>query len=470
VADGSPDITRHSPRWTIGDRYGAFGVLLPAHPVGPVVLAVGGRVASVLQSCFPGSTLLESQSRPLDRSLPPCGPVVRWDGSNSPLQCGSVGLLVVDTSITPVEALQQAVASDGTLATLGRSGQYVLYPSAEHPEQIWRPDWPVGVVPGLVRQLRRALGLWLNRQRRVARLHIRNTSQPSAADVVIADLAARTGVRGHLAGVHTGGFTILRVRGAGGDVAVRLSLSNAERTVDVVGPIVAEVPEIASLVPAPLASGRAAGRPWVATPWYPQHRRLLRDLWRPDSRRWAAAERLVRAMRSVQTGVTATGWARAWCEAVDLLPTELSDRLVDALEILEAPPVPTGWSHGDLWPGNILLGGGVAKVIDWDNATSEGPQGLDSLLIAAVKAARRSSTSMASECIRLVDSAETSGAVVGGRRWDEWARDHRVALALTAVLLYLRNRSHFDISPQQLATELAPVRALLDAPCPEPPQ
>lgn len=470
MRDDTADISRHSPRWTIGDRYGAFGVLLPAHPVGPVVLAVGGRVASVLQSCFPGSILLESRVRPLDRSLPPPGPVVQWDGYTSPLRKGSVGLLVVDSSIAPVDALRQAVAIDGTLATLGVSGEYVLYPSAEHPEQIWRPGWPIGLAPGPTQQLRRTVGLRTSRQRQVPCLHIRNSPQPSTADLVLADLAARTGVPGHLVGVRTGGFTILRVRRTDGDVAVRLSLSNAHRTVDVVGPIVAEVPAIASFVPPTLASGRAAGRPWTATPWYPRHKRLLRDVWQTESRRWAAAEGLVCALRTVETGVTASGWAREWCTAVDLLPADLCDRLLEALGILEESAVPTGWSHGDLWPGNILLeGDDVAKVIDWDNATSSGPQGLDSLLMAAMKA-RRSATSMAVECLRLVDRADAVDAVVGGRRWDEWDRDHRVALSLTAFLLYLRNRSSFDISPEQLAAELVPVRALLDVRCLEPPR
>jgi len=153
-----------------------------------------------------------------------------------------------------------------------------------------------------------------------------------------------------------------------------------------------------------------------------------------------------------------------------LLPADLCERLVEAIGILEESAMPTGWSHGDLWPGNILLeGDDVAKVIDWDNATSSGPQGLDSLLMAAMKT-RRSATSMGVECLRLVDSTDAADAVVGGRRWDEWDRDHRVALSLTAFLLYLRNRSSFDISPEQLAAELVPVRALLDVRCLESPR
>jgi hypothetical protein len=318
-----------------------------------------------------------------------------------------VGLLVVDSSIAPVEKLRPAVASHGTIVTIGTVGQYVLYPSAENPEQIWRPGWPLPVVPGLAPQLRRALGLWASRQRHVPRLHLQGGSEPSTADRVLTSLFEQTGTAGRLVGVHTGGCTILRVRQGGEDVAVRLSLSDADRRV--------------------------------------------------------AAEQLVAAMQAVPTGATARGWAHDWCEAVALLPADLRERLVMALEILEEIGVPTGWSHGDLWPGNILLGGAQAKIIDWDNATPRGPQGLDWLLIAAFRAARRRSTSMGQECVRLVDGPGAERAVIGGRNWMEWDHRCRVALSMTAFLLYLRNRSRFNLAPDQLAAELEPVQALLDA-------
>jgi hypothetical protein len=374
-----------------------------------------------------------------------------------------VGLLVVDSSIAPVEKLRPAVASHGTIVTIGTVGQYVLYPSAENPEQIWRPGWPLPVVPGLAPQLRRALGLWASRQRHVPRLHLQGGSEPSTADRVLTSLFEQTGTAGRLVGVHTGGCTILRVRQGGEDVAVRLSLSDADRRVDAVSRVLADVPAIAPFVPPTIASGRAVGRAWVATPWYPRRRGLLLSHWRAQSRRWVAAEQLVAAMQAVPTGATARGWAHDWCEAVALLPADLRERLVMALEILEEIGVPTGWSHGDLWPGNILLGGAQAKIIDWDNATPRGPQGLDWLLIAAFRAARRRSTSMGQECVRLVDGPGAERAVIGGRNWMEWDHRCRVALSMTAFLLYLRNRSRFNLAPDQLAAELEPVQALLDA-------
>jgi O-antigen/teichoic acid export membrane protein len=447
-------------RWTIGDRLAAFGVLLPADPVGPVVLAVGDKLAAALQYRFPAAVVLDERGADLDHPTVPRR-VVQWDGCHSPLRAASVGLLVVDTRLVSVDALREAVAADGTLAALGRRGRYVLYPNSEHPEQIWRRGWPIPAMRGCVPQLRRTAGLWASAHRSVPRLALSGASPPSVVDLVLADLTAATGVRGRLVGVHTAGRTILRVRGPAGDLAVRLSFSDPNRVVDAESPVLSDVPAVGRLLPGEIARGMTAGCPWVANRWVPRRARIVVKPWRSERRRLSVAAELAAELQTVSTGTTRSGWAREWCDGVALLPSAVRARLIPVLEPLEHG-LPTAWCHGDLWPGNVLLDGPQAAVIDWDNATSDAPQGLDWLLLAALKAMATEPLTAATACVRMVDGSIGIEQPIGGRRWADWDREHRLALVVAAFLLYLRNRSLHDLGPAKLRENLDTVLAAVD--------
>jgi hypothetical protein len=144
---------------------------------------------------------------------------------------------------------------------------------------------------------------------------------------------------------------------------------------------------------------------------------------------------------------------------VGLLPAAVGDRLVPVLEPLEHG-IPTAWCHGDLWPGNVLLDGRRASVIDWDNVTRDAPQGLEWLLIAALKdVARESTMTAAAACLQMVDNPDAVDQSVAGRRWGEWDREIRLALAVAAFLLILRNRSFHDLGEPELQRNLVAILA-----------
>jgi Phosphotransferase enzyme family len=441
-------------KWTVGDRLAAFGVLLPAMPTGPVVLAVSDNVATALRFRFPDAVLLnagpESASNPQ---------VVRWDGRHSPLRAKSVGLLVVDARLVSVEPLRSAVTEEGTLAVLGAEGPYVLYPGSEWPEQIWRRGWPIPAMRGAAAQARRTAGLWGSRQRGAPRLEVVGRSTPSLVERVLADVATATGVHARLVGVHTAGHTILRLRSASSDIAVRMSFCHPDLELDASPTVVADVPSLADVVPREIARGTTCGCPWAVNTWVPSRRYFFAGRWRPDARRWAFAAEVAGRLQTVRTGATGHGWARTWCDSVGLLPPAVADLLVPVLGLLE-DGIPTAWCHGDLWPGNVLLDGRRGWVIDWDNVTRNAPEGLDWLLIAALKIVdREPNMTAAAACLQMVDNRDAIDQPVAGRRWREWDRETRLALAVAAFLLILRNRSFHDLGETDLQRNLEAVVA-----------
>ena len=74
---------------------------------------------------------------------------------------------------------------------------------------------------------------------------------------------------------------------------------------------------------------------------------------------------------------------------------------------------PTGWCHGDLWPGNVLLDGDVTTVIDWDNASDDAPLGLDVILVHALRVTAGTEDLVSAVLLGLVDDPRPDG----GRRW-----------------------------------------------------
>ncbi len=130
--------------------------------------------------------------------------------------------------------------------------------------------------------------------------------------------------------------------------------------------------------------------------------------------------------------------------------------------------LPTGWCHGDLWRGNILVEGSRGVVIDWDNACDDAPLGLDHLLVAAMDLERGSDDlSMAQACAGLVDDDELTFSVAG-EAWSDWDRETRVALVVAAYLLHLRNRSMHDMGAPVLDAAVATLLELIEPATPDP--
>ena len=457
-----------APHWTLGDRLAAFAVLLPAEPVGPVVLAVAETLAVQLQAALPGAFVLARDAGSYD--WPDPSRVLAWDGRHLPLAPASAGLVVLDARRHDREQLATLLTDDGSLAVLGAEGPHVIYPSAEHPELVWHRDWPVHMPSGPVPWVRRRIGLTFGRREAAPRLDVVGPARPTLADEILQEIQDQTGLAGELVGVIAAGHVVLRVRRTDGDVAVRLSLTDADREVDVSARVRTTVPEAAPLLAPVVAQGRTRGHPWVATEWTPRRRRALTWAWPRPERQWAAAEGLAAVLAGRVTGATEPGWAARWLDSADVIPAEVRTRWETRLSLLDAG-LPTTWCHGDLWPANVLLDGEQTTVIDWDNASDDAVQGLDVLLLPALRGAGQQGRSVAAEIMRLVDEVDrVAGIPVGGRSWAEWDRPMRQALAVAAVVLYLRNRSLHDLGVAARDANVAQVDAALipGAPTPTP--
>jgi O-antigen/teichoic acid export membrane protein len=452
-----------APHWTVGDRLAAFAVLLPAEVDGPVVLALSDELSAHLQAAFPGALVLTDGDRIGGWAEP--SRVVRWDGIHPPVAPGTADLVVVDGRRYDADALSALATAYGVVAVIGDSGSLLLYPSAESPELVWRRSWPVHMPAGPVPWLRRRLGLSVGRGTAVPRLSVTG-DRPTLAEEVLRDLSRATGLSGELVGVITAGHSVLRVRTAEGDLAIRLSLTDPDREVDVAARVLRDVPDARPFLPVVVAEGRTTGRPWVATEWTPRRRRPAWP-WPSAARQWAVAGRLGTVLAGRVTGRTDAGWSARWCDRAHVVPPEARERWSAAMAILDED-LPTGWCHGDLWPGNVLLDGDVTTVIDWDNASPDAPLGLDALLVHALKESADSDALVSESLLRLVDDpVPLEQVAVGGRAWATWALSERRALAIAAVVLYLRNRSLHDLGQDTLARHLEVVeRALDDRPAP----
>ena len=302
---------------------------------------------------------------------------------------------------------------------------------------------------------RRRLGLALGTRKAAVRLRVVGEA-PSLVDDVIADVARQCGETGELVGVITASHAVLRLRGESGDIAVRLSLTDNHRDSSMADLVRADVPEVESYLPATLAAGRAGDHPWVAAEWTPRRRPRLTWPWPAPERRWQVAAEVTDVLSARPTGVTEAGWAARWAARARMLPPSIRDEFAAVMAPLDGG-LPTAWCHGDLWPPNILLDGDRRVVIDWDNASRDAPVGIDALLIPGL----RESGSTVAAVLALVDDPEALLTTeVAGRLWQEWPRQMRLALAVAAVVLHLRNRSPLDLSDEVLNEYVDEMRAV----------
>ena len=329
-AAAGPELVT-APHWTVGDRLAAFAVLLPAQIDGPVVLALSDELTPHLQAAFPGAVVLTDGSR--TSGWPDPSRVVRWDGVHPPVAPGTADLVVVDGRRYDAAAMSALATAYGVVAVIGEDGSLLLYPSAESPELVWRRSWPVHMPAGPVPWLRRRLGLSVGRGSAVPRLLVSGDRPTLAADV-LRDLARATGRDGELVGVITAGHSVLRVRTSEGDLAIRLSLTDPDREVDVAARVLRDVPDVRPFLPVVVAEGRTAGRPWIATEWTPRRRRLTWP-WPSAARQWAVAGELATVLAGRATGQTAAGWSAQWCDRAHVVPPEVRERWAAELEVLD---------------------------------------------------------------------------------------------------------------------------------------
>lgn len=429
----------------LGDRLASFSVCLPAAPRGGVLVVATSGVAAALRLRYPDSIALTAGS-PLPEPR-------------------TVGLIVLDTRCPQPGSrteLLDTLHEQGVLVLIGDEGETVVYPDTEHPENVWRRGWPLPEVSGLRAQVRRDLGIRRASRHGGTRIKFVGAPFDSLADRIAVDLGAQLGATFHTVGVVTAGHTIIRFRSTDGvDVAVRLSCTAPGVELARSDKIVADVPELAALAPSTIAAGSTVGVPWVASAWVPVRGVQLFDAWRAAHHCSGVVDQLVAVLGSAPLGQTVSGWAGAWVDGVQLVPADRRPALLALLSNLE-DGFPTAWCHGDPWSGNVLVQGSSGIVVDWDNACSNAPLGIDALLVRAFSLSSTEDISVGAACVRLVDDRKVNG-LVGGRLWTDLDRPVRVALAAAAHLLYLRNRSLHDIGEERLQDEVAALDKLCAA-------
>ena len=116
---------------------------------------------------------------------------------------------------------------------------------------------------------------------------------------------------------------------------------------------------------------------------------------------------------------------------------ELVEEVVVALGPIEAARMDMAWFHGDLWPGNILLGRPPRPpvVIDWERARPDAVAGLDAVFaeVSRMAITRRCAFGEAAAWLARSPSPELETIPVGGRLFADWDRPEQLAVLLATV-------------------------------------
>jgi hypothetical protein len=116
---------------------------------------------------------------------------------------------------------------------------------------------------------------------------------------------------------------------------------------------------------------------------------------------------------------------------------ELVEEVVVALAPIEAARMGTAWFHGDLWPGNILLGRPPRPpvVIDWERARPDAVAGLDAVFAEVSRTAitRGCAFGEAAAWLARSPSLELAATAVGGKPLADWGRPEQLAVLLATV-------------------------------------
>ncbi len=433
--------------WGEDERAAVWFVLLPAEPDGPVVLAdLPPRVTALLLRRYPRALALSRDPMP--------GAVV-WDGVRPPVGQG-IGLLVCTAAAR--DALAPLAAPGAAVAVVGgrpRGADVALAPDGVNPEAVTLPDARARGVSGL---LGRAVG---------SRVALRITGvERSLAAAVLADAAPVVSGPLRLTGVLVGGEAVLRGSSPAGDVAVVVALPSPEGRTDPLGTVAAAVPHVREWLPRELGTGVTLGCRWRAYAW--AGATAGRRTWAVHGPGWALARRMAATLGEARTGVTGPGWTRRWATPA----TPFGPAVVERFEsLLAALPdgVPTAWCHGDLWSGNLLYDGDRVTLIDWNNARSDAPAGIDGILVEAWRRLYTQSRTFGQACAGLCAADAIPDLVVGGRPWAEWSDDERRALVAAAFLLHVDNRAVRDLDADWREANLLPFIGPDAVPAPDEP-
>ena len=375
---------------------------------------------------------------------------VAWDGRNWPLQPGVLALLVVDERRADPGALSGALRQGGCRAAIvpaRRAHGIVPYPRADAIERLLRPGWPVSTdAPG--QRLRQRLAtsvLWrLSGRDGIA---VEPVSSGMVDDVV-ADLGRATGRAAALRGflVSGGHNVVLRVGLAGEDAALRLCLTELgemrlERQRRVLAGIDAAStsPDLRAHLPRELGTGVTHGLSWRAETWHQGHLSIGGPRWRPSAPAWSEAHEIARLLvTAAPTGSARPGWARSWSTGMDQFGGDVAATVEAALRPVEEHRLATSWCHGDLWPGNIVLGRGPAVVIDWEQGRPDAPAGLDAVFLELNRLAIGSQVPIGVAATRAIHDPGSLATPpsVGGVPWAEADQALRVAIVVAALVVH----------------------------------
>lgn len=385
-------------RDALDERNGGWRLFLPATVSGTVALVDLERgTAAALRRAYPTAITVSSDPE----NLVGVAHAMDWDGRHWPLAPGSVDLLVVDERRADAAALVDAVRRGGGRAAIvpaRRPHTMVPYPRADALERLLRPGWPSSTEATGARMRERLArsALWRLSGRAGLAIHIEG---PSLVDEVVAAVGTGAGVEATLRGVAISGQdnAVLRVGLDGRDAAVRVALTELgaarlERQRRVLAGIEADLltPELRRHMPRELATGVTSGLAWRAETWHHGHLSPRGLQWRLRRSSWEAAHAVARTLAaSAPTGHLQAGWARTWVQGIDQFGAATQRDFERSLRPAEAHRLATAWCHGDLWPGNIIIGDGAVVVIDWEQGRRDAPAGLDAVFLELNRLALR---------------------------------------------------------------------------------
>jgi hypothetical protein len=373
-----------------------------------------------------------------------------WDGRHWPLAEGTLALLVADERRVDPGALATALGPGGIRAAIvsaRRRHRIVPYPHPEALERILSPAWPASThAPGPWLRQRMATSLLWRLSGR-AGLAI-DTDARGVVDDVVADLGSAGRCPARLRGflVSGGHNVVLRVGLAREEAAVRLCLTELgtarlaqqrEALSGIDGAL--RAPNLRVHMPRELALGMTHGVAWRAETWHQGHLDTGGRRWRLRAPAWDAAHGVARLLSdTTPTGHADQGWARSWALGMDQFGGDVVAEVEAGLSPIETQRVATSWCHGDLWPGNVVLGRGPAMVIDWEQGRPGAPLGLDGVFLELNRLALSSRIPIGVAAARAVQvpDALIAPPSIGSIPWAEADASLRAAVIVAAVVVH----------------------------------